>query len=1191
MGFLGVYQAIYDYEPQGEGELAIKEGDVLYLLEKDGDDDWWKAKKKANADDEDEPSGLIPNNYVEEAPIICQARALYDYTRQTDEEISFSEDAKLQVYDNSDPDWILVGTDGDFGFAPANYIDMGESAAEPEPAPEPEPRSQPERASVPMPAPAAPPLPPSLPTRPAVHDEVEEDEDEEPQSPPLPTRQPSIASEVSPATATPAAALAGVMSGRTSRRAATPPPIAVPPRRQNLSEDSGDEPSPALPVRPRSQSTISNDQSHASPPQRTASRRHRDIDDEVPEGSYGQIAPGGFHMYNINEMVSVMGKKKKMPTTLGVNLKTGLILIAPERATDGPTQEWSADKMTHYSREGKHVFLELVRPSRSIDFHAGAKDTAAEIVSALGEIAGAIRAEGLREVIMAGTGQTAQRKGIILYDFMAQGDDEVTVAIGDEVVVVDDSKSEEWWQVRRLKNGKQGVVPSSYIEITETLASPMTSSTAGINAGRSTVAQNRLEEERLTKEAIKRDQKAAEVGPGMRLPDRKSSLSAVDSSNHFGQQRSKQNGRSDATGSKSSSGKSKPDPLKVRIWTDRSKSFSVEAQFLGVKDGKINLHKVNGVKIAVPVVKMSVKDLEYVELITGISLDEHRPLSDIKRAQSQRKQAIKDEVPSRAGASVEAPKPEYDWFQFFLSCDVAVGLCERYAQSFTKDSMDETVLPDVDASVLRNLGLREGDIIKVMRYLDKKYGRDGKKRNVSFAGDDDGEGSGQGGLFSGPGGTLRNNTRKGRPTPTAETNNTIDLKAFSQQKDASADSTTPSPVGGRSKAADRGAAGGFDDDAWDVKPSKQPETTAKPSAAPASAPESKPAAQESAPTQAMLDLSLLSKPLEPEKIQPVQPPQIVQPPPQPVLQQQPVATQAQQGASPAFFTGLAQQQTGLAQQQTGVAAMPTGQPLGLGLAGSRQRPLAPQMTQGQSGLVAPPPPSRPLSAPQSAQPSGFAPPPLQPQMTGIAPLGQSLNDLGQQRLQQQQQQPFMTGFQPQPTGQSMVGFTAGSGIQQPMQMQPTGFMPGQFMQPNMTGATPMQQSPFADQRSQQFSPMQNQPTGFPTAFSAGQQQFPQPTGTVNQYLPPALEPQRTGLPQMQTGLQPQQTGFGGSFGQGFNSGLNNQTTQAAPIAPLQPQQTGPAPPVRFGVPDKIQPQATGRRANLAQATPQNPFGF
>ncbi|KAI0012880.1 hypothetical protein F4779DRAFT_504683 [Xylariaceae sp. FL0662B] len=1148
MGFLGVYKAVYDYAPQSEGELSISEGDVLYILEKSDEDDWWKAKKKASADDEDEPVGLVPNNYVEEAQPAGQARSLYEYTRQTDEELSFPEDAQLQVFDTSDPDWILVGYDDDYGFVPANYIELGTAAVDERSAPGSGPEPEPE--STPTPAP----LPPSLPTRPAAPVEPEAS-----QSPPLPGRSPSLASDT--ATASPAAALAGVMQGRTSTRAATPPPIHVPPRHQYQPEESDQEPSPALPARPRSQSALSADQSAASPPPRLTSR-HGYSEEPRPAQS-GRLAPDSFHMYNINEMVSVMGKKKKMPTTLGINLRTGIILIAPERAQDGPTQEWTADKMTHYSREGKHVFLELVRPSKSIDFHAGAKDTAEEIVSALGELAGAIRAEGLREVIMAGTGQGGQKRGQVLYDFSAQGDDEVTVSIGDEVIIVDDTKSEEWWQVRRLKNGKEGVVPSSYIEVTDTIVS---SATSGVNAGRSTVAQNRLEEERLTKEAIKRDQRAAEVGPGMRLPERHSSLSAGDSSNHSGQQRSRrENGRID--GSHSGSSKSKPDPSKVRVWNDRSKSFSVEAQFLGLKDGKINLHKLNGVKIAVPVAKMSIEDIEYVERIVGVSLDEDKPLSEVRRAKSSRASSSREATSGNIGASIQPAKPDYDWFQFFLSCEVAVGLCERYAQAFARDSMDESVLPDVDASVLRNLGLREGDIIKVMRHLDKRYGREGKKRNTGSAGDEDGQ---SGGLFSGPGGTLRNNTRKGRPAPTVQTSDSIDPKAFSQQKDNIDDSSASSLTGTTRPQAPGKTTSGFDDDAWDVKPSRQPEP--EPKSASKSEPNPAASQPQRPPTQAMQDLSLLTAPLEPIKTQPSPTNTAVTQAPaqtQPQTQPQP-APPHPQGATPSFFTGIAPQQTGISPSPTGPA--PLAQPLNLGL-GNRQRPTPPQITGGQGALM-PPPPARPLSAPQSAQPSGFAPPPLQPQTTGIAPPGQSLGELSQQRMQQQ----FMGGFQPQPTGQGVMPFSnTGASMHQP------GFSPGQYMPPQMTGASPMQ-GPFADPRSQQFSPIQNQPTGFPGGFQPSQQ-FPQ-QGGINSFLPAALEPQRTGMPAM----QPQPTGFGG-LGQGFNPGMNNTNTQQPPSAPLQPQKTGPAPPVRFGVSDKIAPQPTGRRANLAQATPQNPFGF
>jgi len=1056
-----------------------------------------------------EPEGLVPNNYVQEAQPIGKARALFEYTRQTDEELSFPEDAVLDVYDTSDPDWILVGLDGDFGFVPANYIEMVEAE---------------ESGALPSP-------PPALPSR-VVSTATDADSYSE---------KPETAySPISSQANNPAAALAGVMGGRSAPppRAATPPMSPQSP----ASEPSDDEPirSPALPTRPASQAAPIRIQS-----QRSIDTHLYDSSEVVEEPPYR--APGGFHMYNINEMVSVMGKRKKMPTTLGINLATGNILIAPERASDGPSQEWTADKMTHYSREGKHVFMELVRPSKSVDFHAGAKDTAEEIVSALGELAGAVKAEGLREVILAGSGK-AQKKGQVLYDFMAQGDDEVTVAVGDDVIIIDDSKSEEWWQVRRVKNGKEGVVPSSYIEVTASIPPPP--SNTGLNAARSTVEQNRLEEIRLTKEAVKAAQR--------------------DSS----QQRSKQeNGRGEG-GSQGRSGKSKPDPAKVRTWTDRSKSFSVDAQFLGLKDGKINLHKMNGVKIAVPVAKMSVEDLEYVERVTGISLDEDKPLSNVKKARASQAGAARESPSVGLGASVGQPqKPDYDWFQFFLSCDVAVGLCERYAQAFAKDSMDESVLPDVDASVLRNLGLREGDVLKVMRTLDQKFGRT-KNGTDKINGEGDGA---PGGLFSGPGGALRNNTRKGRPAPAIQTSDVVDPKAFTAKGVSSAeDVDTRSPASASATPATAKTTSGFDDDAWDVKPSKQPQEPPRPPASTAPAPvqqpaqpagQPAPAAQVPALTGSMQDLSLLTKPLEPQRT--------AQPSgPSPAVSQPPAPAQAPQltGATPSFFDTIRPNPTGM---QTPQQAM------------QRQRPAPPQ-TATSPGSLMPPPPARPLSAPQSAQSSAFAPPPLMPQMTGmspqafqtqVAPPGQSLNDINQARLQQQyamQQQIPQQQMNPYPVPQQqpapgVMGF--GSGMQQ------TGGQFMQQMQPMMTGV-PVQ-SPFADpQRQNQFPPMQAQPTGFQFGTVHGFNS--QRTGSVNSFLPPALEPQRTGMP----GFQPQQTGM---------SGFNNMSGSMQPaVQPLQPQKTGPPPPVRFGVTGdakKLMPQATGRRANLSQATPNNPFGF
>lgn len=66
MAFLSICTALYDYVPQSDTELAIKEGELIYVLEKSAEDDWWKAKKRAPGEADDEPIGLIPNNYVEE---------------------------------------------------------------------------------------------------------------------------------------------------------------------------------------------------------------------------------------------------------------------------------------------------------------------------------------------------------------------------------------------------------------------------------------------------------------------------------------------------------------------------------------------------------------------------------------------------------------------------------------------------------------------------------------------------------------------------------------------------------------------------------------------------------------------------------------------------------------------------------------------------------------------------------------------------------------------------------------------------------------------------------------------------------------------------------------------------------------------------------------------------------------------
>jgi hypothetical protein len=83
--YLAVLKAAYDYAPQSEDEIAIKENQLLFLLDKSDDEcvhgswglfdsdsysimhsvSWWKIRVKTESQDDEGPSGLVPSAYVE----------------------------------------------------------------------------------------------------------------------------------------------------------------------------------------------------------------------------------------------------------------------------------------------------------------------------------------------------------------------------------------------------------------------------------------------------------------------------------------------------------------------------------------------------------------------------------------------------------------------------------------------------------------------------------------------------------------------------------------------------------------------------------------------------------------------------------------------------------------------------------------------------------------------------------------------------------------------------------------------------------------------------------------------------------------------------------------------------------------------------------------------------------------------
>jgi hypothetical protein len=320
-------------------------------------------------------------------------------------------------------------------------------------------------------------------------------------------------------------------------------------------------------------------------------------------------------------------------------------------------------------------------------------------------------------------------------------------------------------------------------------------------------------------------------------------------------------------------------PTNTRIWHDRTGQFKVEAEFLGIKDGKIWLHKANGVVIEVPAAKMSPEDLAFVDKVSASKKstppdDDNTPLALAPKNSSR---------PSSAMKSSPTPKrPNIDWFQFFLDAGCDVDDCSRYASSFERDKIDDSILPDIKPDTLRALGLREGDIIRVSKVISQRAGVkkvDDRAERAQLLEDErlarslqeeENAGRSKGGrpssaspapnLFTSPGGILKNNTqRRGRPTqqpskaaPLAVDANSL-ASASTQIRTAPADPPLLSPTSqtqGRKTSASSSAVADFDDDAWTPRPSSaaserktsNASSILRPMSAAASTPSARPAA-------------------------------------------------------------------------------------------------------------------------------------------------------------------------------------------------------------------------------------------------------------------------------------------------------------------------------------------------------------
>lgn len=140
-----------------------------------------------------------------------------------------------------------------------------------------------------------------------------------------------------------------------------------------------------------------------------------------------------------------------------------------------------------------------------------------------------------------------------------------------------------------------------------------------------------------------------------------------------------------------------PDPSKVRMWTDRTGAFKVEAQFLTCANGKIRLFKTNGVKIDVPTRKMCVEDLHYIQQETGLKLVEDKS----------------DNIPLG-----QLNNNRFTWLDYFKRANLPHTACIQYARSFDNSGFGEQDVERLTYRQMKFLGMEERHVRRIQRFIE-----------------------------------------------------------------------------------------------------------------------------------------------------------------------------------------------------------------------------------------------------------------------------------------------------------------------------------------------------------------------------------------------------------------------------------------------------------------------------------------
>lgn len=462
-----------------------------------------------------------------------------------------------------------------------------------------------------------------------------------------------------------------------------------------------------------------------------------------------------------------------------------MICYGSETDKSSPVRQFSILEITDYGQDGKNVHVELGDSANSVfDFQTSSKSEAKTILAKLDE-SRAI-ANRHRPATPPPTHQPTQhpaapaivepepepeqsppcepRWAIVLYEFVAQGEDELTVKEQEQVLVTDYVSSDDWWTVEN-QEGRSGIVPTTYVKFHEDYEADLANEEDETRrqqeqqqqreAEAAAARQRRLEEEQVERQKreqqdqldkeharqaeAERRRKMQEEAKQRELDAKRAAARALAAANSpqippatAASPRRSQIPAPLPPTAKSSAAKSlptdqavhsisvptnrslperpkqahdsgKPDPTKVRTWTDRTGAFKVEAQFVACNNGKIRLHKINGVKIDVPVQKMCTEDLHYIEQETGARLLEDKS----------------DDIPL-AHLTNSNGEDGFTWFDYFTKINIPSKIGLRYAAAFQQEGLSERDIDHLTHRKMKSLGMTEKHVQRLQRYLENQ---------------------------------------------------------------------------------------------------------------------------------------------------------------------------------------------------------------------------------------------------------------------------------------------------------------------------------------------------------------------------------------------------------------------------------------------------------------------------------------